>query len=201
MDVDAKTILDSLQMVFMGTFEARKGNWSGFTDVIYLDLEGDKTKSVTGPVGIISGEFDADLGLVSWLWTLAGAYSVWQEQKSHLDLFAGARLLSLDTDLKLTGTGPLQGNFNLSESENIWAGILGAKGRIALNDHWFLPYYIDVGTGDSVHTWQALGGVGYSFGWGDVVLDYRYLAYDQGSDKLPQDIAFGGGALGVVFRW
>ena len=200
-DADAEEILDDLKMVFMGSFEARKGNWSGFTDVIYLDLEGDKTKSVTVPDGDTQNLFDADLELKSWVWTLAGAYTVWQKQNSHLDLFAGARLLALDTDLQLTGAGSRQGNLKLSESENIWDVIVGAKGRHALNDRWFLPYYVDVGTGDSDLTWQASGGIGYSFGWGDVVLDYRYLEYDQGSDKPVQDLAFGGGRLGVIFRW
>jgi hypothetical protein len=40
--VDANRILDNLQFTFMGSFEARKGPWSGFTDVIYLNLSGDK---------------------------------------------------------------------------------------------------------------------------------------------------------------
>ena len=35
-DVDAEQIIDALQFTFMGSFEARKGPWSGFTDVIYL---------------------------------------------------------------------------------------------------------------------------------------------------------------------
>ena len=31
----------------------------------------------------------------------------------------------------------------------IWDGIIGAKGRLALgaNRQWFVPYYVDVGTG------------------------------------------------------
>lgn len=199
--VDAEDIIDSLQMAFLGSFEARKGNWSGFTDVMYLDLEGDNTKSVTDPSGATHELFDADLELETWVWSFAGAYSVWHEGNSHLDLFAGARLLSMETDLELKGAGPLGGKLKLSESEDLWDGIVGAKGRIALNDHWFLPYYFDIGTGDTELTWQASGGVGYSFGWGDVVLDYRYMEYDQGSDDLLQDIAFGGGRLGAIFWW
>jgi len=27
---------------------------------------------------------------------------------------------------------------------------------------WFVPYYLDVGTGESDLTWQAMGGIGYS---------------------------------------
>ena len=110
-------------------------------------------------------------------------------------------MLSVDTDLKLTGGGPLQLERKASNSVDLWDGILGAKGRIMLNDRWFLPYYADVGTGDTDLTWQLAGGVGYAFDWGDISLMYRYLSYDQGDDKLLQDIAFGGGMLGVTFRF
>ena len=199
--VDANRIIDNLQFTFMGSFEARKGPWSGYTDVIYLDLSGDKSKSVSVPTGTTRTLFDADLGLTGWVWTLGGAYSVWQQGESHLDLLAGARLLSLDTDLKLTGGGRLQRDRKLSDSVSLWDGILGAKGRIALNNRWFLPYYADVGTGDTELTWQAMAGVGYAFDWGEVSLTYRYLAYDQGGDKPLQDIGFGGPKLGVGFRF
>lgn len=199
--VDADKILDDLQMTFMVSAEVRKGAWSAFTDVIYLDLEGDKSKSVVGPSGATRDLFDADMDLKGWVWTLAGGYTVWRDRESHLDLIAGARLLSLDTDLKLTGGGPLQQDRKLSESIDLWDGIIGATGRIALNEHWFVPYYADVGTGDSDLTWQFAGGVGYAFDWGDVMLMYRYLDYDQGDDKLLQDVSFGGGMLGVNFRF
>lgn len=112
-----------------------------------------------------------------------------------------ARLFSLDVDLELTGGGPLERDHKLSESEDLWDAIIGVKGRQSLNDRWFLPYYADVGTGDTDLTWLVQGGVGYSFGWGDVTLEYRHLEYDQGSDKLLKDIAFSGGMLGAIFRF
>jgi hypothetical protein len=199
--IGADKIIDNLQFTLMGSFEARMGAWSGFTDVIYLDLGGDKSKSVSVPDGTIRIPLDADLGMKGWIWTLGGAYTVWRDQRSHLDLLAGARLLSLDLDLKLMGGGPLQLSRKLSESVDLWDGIVGAKGRIALNDRWFLPYYADVGTGDSDLTWQLFGGVGYAFDWGEVSLAYRYLVYDQGSDKPLQNIGFGGPKLGGGVRF
>ncbi len=199
--VDADTIIDSLQMAFMGSFEARKGPWSGFTDVIYLDLQGDKPKSVSVPDGTTRTLFDADLELSGWVWTLGGAYTPWRNQGSHLDLLAGARLLALDTDLELTGGGPLHRDRSFSDSTDLWDLIVGVKGRVALNDRWFVPYYVDVGTGDTDLTWQAAAGVGYGFDWGEVSLMYRHLEYDQGGDDLVEDIAFSGGKLGVTFRF
>jgi hypothetical protein len=42
-----------------------------------------------------------------------------------------------------------------------------------LNEHWYLPYYADIGTGDSDLTWQLFGGIGYMFNWGDIKLGYE----------------------------
>jgi hypothetical protein len=70
-EVDAGKIIDALQMTLMGSFEARKGPWSGITDVIYLDLAGDKPNSVSLPSGAMRELFDAELELEGWLWTLA----------------------------------------------------------------------------------------------------------------------------------
>ncbi len=57
--VDASQIIDSLKFTFMGTFEARKGRWGIFTDVVYLDVGASKSQTrdliVDGhplPVGI-----------------------------------------------------------------------------------------------------------------------------------------------------
>lgn len=199
--VDAGDILDALQMTFMASFEARKGPWLGYTDLIYLDLAGDKSRSTSLTSGATRELFDADLELTGWLWTVAGGYTAWRKEGSHLDLLAGLRLLSLETDVKLTGSGPLQRELKLSESQDLWDGIVGVKGRLAIADHWFLPYYADVGTGDTELTWQVAAGIAYAFRWGDVSLMYRYLQYDQGGDKLLQDLAFGGGMLGVTFRF
>jgi hypothetical protein len=194
-NVDASKIIDNLKMTFMGSFEARKGKWSGFTDVTYLNLSGSESKSVPIGGGMTA---DASLDLKAWVWTLGGAYTAWRKEKSYLDLLAGARILSMDTEVALTG---LPRDRQQSEDINLWDGIVGAKGSLALNDRWFLPYYLDVGTGNSDLTWQAAVGIGHAFKWGDIRLKYRHLEYDQDSDKLLQDVAFGGPQLGVGFRF
>jgi hypothetical protein len=199
--VDADKILDALQFTLMASLEARRGDWSVFTDVIYLDLSDDASKSVTLPRGRFSTVLDADLELTGWVWTLAGGYTVWRNERSYLDLLAGARLLAIDTDLKLTGTGPFEGGRKVSSSVDLWDGIVGATGRIALSDRWFVPYYGDIGAGGSDSTWQVAAGVGYAFDWGEAMLLYRHLEYDQGDDELLKDVSFGGGMLGVNFRF
>ena len=118
----------------------------------------------------------ADLGIKGWVWTTVGSYRVVDKPDYAMDLFAGARLLNLSEDLKWSLTGDLgdppiiDRTGKSSVSDNIWDGVIGVKGRATFGDEkkWFVPYYIDVGTGDSDLTWLGMLGAGYSFEWGEV---------------------------------
>jgi hypothetical protein len=221
--IDADDYLDNLDFALMFTGEARKGRWLIGTDVMYLDFSNatSTVRSVdfnpgSGPINIATTELDGGTrsSLEGWVWTLGGGYAAVQEPGVSLDVIGGFRLLTLDveTDWQLTatvtGTGPLgetltfERTGSVGESEDLWAGIVGAKGRVKLGEgNWFFNYYADIGGGSSLFTWQGAAGIGTTFGWGDVVLDYRYLYYDQSGDKLVQDMSFGGLALGANFRF
>ena len=41
----------------------------------------------------------------------------------------------------------------------------------------------------------------YEFGWGDLVIAYRHLDYDQDASGLMQDFSFGGPGIGARFRF
>jgi len=88
-------------------------------------------------------------------------------------------------------------------SLNNWDAIVGFKGRTALGDErrWFIPYYADVGTGESKVTWQAMAGIGYAFRWGDVVAAWRYVDYEMKSGKKVENLTFNGPAVAAVFHW
>ena len=64
---------------------------------------------------------------------------------------------------------------------------------------WFVPYYFDVGTGASQLTWQAIGGFGYTFHWGEVICVWRYLDYHL--SKNSASLSMNGPAIGVAFHW
>ena len=120
-----------------------------------------------------------------------------------LDLIAGARYLDLDTVvvLSLQSLGPGQ-SVTLSESVSVWDGIVGVKGRLALGERWFLPYYFDIGAGDSDFTWQASAGVSFQAAqWADIALVYRHLDWEFESDSLINDFNVSGPALGALFRF
>jgi hypothetical protein len=77
------------------------------------------------------------------------------------------------------------------------------RGRLAFgtNREWFVPYYVDVGTGNSDFTWQAIGGLGYAFKWGDVIAAWRYLDYNMKSGSRIESMNFNGPAVAVAFHW
>jgi hypothetical protein len=211
--VDADTLIDSLNFAFMGTFEAHNGRFGLISDLLYLDISGSSSQSREFTVGgrdvpaTVTG--DLDLGLKGLAWTIAGQYRVVSSPAFRMDVLAGARLL----DMKPTLTWSLSGNVgsiptpgrggSLETEAKNWDGIVGVRGRFSFGDRmqWHIPFYADVGAGDSDLTWQAATGLGYAFSWGDVIAMWRYLDYEMKSGQPVADINFNGPMIGVVFRW
>ncbi len=205
--VDPGNYLDNLRMAFMLTAEARKDNWLIYTDIVYADLGSQDTRvrQVTGPLGNLSTTItrDTETDISSTIWTLGGGYRVVHEPSWSLDLIAGFRYLTMNSDLTLSlqdARGQSLRARKVSMDQDEWDGIIGARGQILFPDtHWFMPYYADIGTGSSNWTWQALLGLGYRFDWGEATFAWRALGYE--FDEGGVDITFNGPALGVGFRW
>jgi hypothetical protein len=207
--------LENLDFAVMINAEARKARWSVFTDVIYLDFskETSKVKSIDFGGNVVSSSIDVgtESSLKGAAWTLAGGYSVLQGDLGRLEILAGFRYFGLkaSTDWQLTATvtgpGPgrvFQRSGSISQSEDLWDGVIGLRGRLNLGgSKFYVPYYLDVGTGSSEVTWEGVVGLGYGFKWVDIVLAYRHLYYDMDDDNLVQDMRFSGPALGLTFRF
>jgi hypothetical protein len=211
-EVTASDILNALNFTFMGAFAAQKGDWGLATDVNYLDLSSStkKTRDLTvGGENLAVATGKAELGVTGWLWTTVGTYRVVDHPDYTMDLVAGARMLNLNTDLKWSLTGNLGDPPVISSSgkskvsDTLWDGVVGIRGRAAFGAEkkWFVPYYVDIGTGDSDVTWLGMLGAGYSFGWGDVVGVWRYLDYNMPSKDAIQNLNFNGPAIGVTFHF
>jgi len=205
-DIPFHDLLDHLKMGFMGAFDAHNGRWGMFTDVLYMDLGGGNTQvrnfSIDNTPATTST--DRSLDLKAWVWTAAGEYRVVSEPKWTVDLLAGARMLYLKAKIDYTITAPLgrtQGNTQASGT--LWDGIVGVKGRYAFGDNreWFVPFYLDVGTGETKLTWQGSAGIGYSFRWGDVFATWRYLDWNGKSGKTVENLTLNGPMLGAEFHW
>jgi hypothetical protein len=215
-EIDTSNIIDDLNMALAFTGEVRKGRWSVLTDVIYLDISGEasKVKSIDATDRIpVSSTFDAgtETSLKSALWALAGSYGALQGEAGSLELLAGFRYLGLKTttDWNLTATVTETGGSqvfprsgSVTEKEDLWDGIIGLRGRLNLGgSKFYVPYYLDIGTGSSEVTWQGMVGLGYGFKWIDILVEYRYLYYDMDDDKLAQDMSLGGPAIGLKFKF
>jgi len=206
-DLSFDNLVKNLNMAYMGGIGASRGKWSLFADTIYLDVSDDDsfTESIplVGPLEL-DVDIDADFTMKSWITTLGGTYNVVDSEKASVNLVGGARYLWIDVDLKLDLSTFVMGQEvkrkeKESQSGHVWDGIVGVRGKIHLNDKWYMPYYADVGTGQSDLTWQALAGLGYRFQWGDVLLAYRYLDYEFKSDRDLADLNISGPALGAKF--
>ena len=198
--LDVSDLLDSLNFVFMGNFVAHKNKLSYAADLIYMDVSNSKSTNITiGPGEGVPVGVHAGLGLKTWVVTGHVGYDVMQKDKSRMAVLGGVRYLDLSADLNYTIGA--QTTTSLSGSEDFWDVIVGIKGGIMLNEKWYIPYYADIGTGQSNLTWQLYTGIGYKFSWGDIKLAYRYLEYDQDDDKLLQDLKLYGPQIGIGFRF
>ena len=207
-EVGPNDYLQNLKFGAMVTGEVRKGDWSVFTDIIYIDFgdQRSRVRNITGPEGRPLSTLDrnASTSLSATVWTLAGARTLVHNPRGNLDLLAGFRYVGIDTELKLNIRGS-EGVVDIARRSSRdlteWDGIVGVRGQIRLGDgRWYMPYYLDIGTGSSNWTWQALLGVGYTFDWGDVNLSIRNLSYDF-NGKNDMDLRMTGPALGATFRW
>jgi hypothetical protein len=212
-NVTADTIIDNLKFTFMGSFDAHNGRWGVFTDVLYLDVGGTKSQTrdfSIGNIGIPADTTaDLSLDLKGLVWTVAGEYRIAADPDLTMDVLAGARLFDVKQKLgwAISGSlGPIAApgrSGTVEVGDSVWDAIVGVKGRYSFGEarKWSVPFYADVGTGQSELTWQGAAGIGYSFGWGEVSVLYRYLDYRFKSGSKVQDINFNGPQIGATFRW
>ena len=74
-----------------------------------------------------------------------------------------------------------------------------AAGEFRAENRWFVPYYLDVGMGESDYTWQTMAGIGYSWQWIDTLAAWRYLDYDLGVGRPLSSLSLNGPLVSVVF--
>lgn len=206
---------NQLNGVFLLNAAARKGDWSLAADFIHLGYTTDskitKIHGSDGDVALVPRTVDlgtrTEIGAT--LAQLALGRALTRTETGFTTAFAGVRYVHLDgrvhwdlsqditgTDFTFARSGVIDGNATYVD------GIVGLNGRHALGEgKYFLAYYVDVGAGQSDLTWQANLGGGYAFTWGDLLLSYRYLHYDESSDEFLQALQVDGPLIGVSFHF
>ena len=212
-EIDIENILENLEFTLMGSFDVRKGAFGVFTDIIYMDVGDSGSSSMDGSIGPgqtpTNVTADVDFEMTSWIWNLLAYYRVLGMNGASLDIAAGTRYLDVEQKVKWDMTANVddvpvaERTADVSEGVSNWDVIFAVRGRIGLGAKkaLFLPYYLDVGVGDSDLTWQGVAGLGYAFGWGEIVAAWRYLYYDMPSGSAIGEISFSGPEAGVTFRW
>ena len=196
----SSNFIDKIDMIFMGSYEVRKEKWSFLVDGIYFKMSDSEEGSVSLPPVLnkdpikVATEQELELVLVS----LYAGYNTVKTENITLDIIAGTRYFYLGTDIKFAINDR---DIGLSPSVDFYDALIGIKGDVNLSENWYVPYLFDIGAGHSDLTWQAEASLGYRFNWGDVLLTYRYIHYDQDGSGLIKDIDIYGPKLGLVFHF
>ena len=186
-DLDFDDIISDVNFALMGAAGASKGKWSLGVDLIYVNVDDSDD---------IAPGVSANVELTNWVITPLVGYRIADTGKSRLDIVGGARYLYLEAELRIDALGA-----RVDDSGSNWDAVVGARGSIDFADKWYLLGYLDIGTGESDLTWQALGGVGYRFKHFDLVAAYRYLSWEFDDDQALEEQQLHGPALGIRFAF
>jgi hypothetical protein len=202
--------LKHLEAALFFNAEARKGKWGLSFDLVYCDFN--KTSSQVTSIALPHLGVDVPINtgtstdLTGSMLSLTGSYALRRSPNAKIDLVAGVRYTHIGTTLDwsfATSVPGLSGRAGSAGTDvDLWDGVVGIRARSTLgNSAWFVPLYLDAGTGTSTFTWQGLIGVGYAFRWGDLLLVYRHLQFEESSTEGVQRLSFSGPALGATFRF
>ena len=212
-DIELDDILSSVEFAFMGSLEARKGRWGVYSDFMYSSIGDSDSNYHQGTVGPRDLPTDirvsVDVDVDTYFVTAAGYYRAMDSGRKTLDVLFGARYIDVDQTLEWEISGDIsdqeipgrrgKAKVNVGNLD----AVLGLRGRIPLGEssRWLIPYYLDVGTGESDFTWQASTGIAYEMGTWAMALSWRYLSYDLDSGSAIADLAFNGPAVVFEFAW
>lgn len=190
--VDPSQVLDSLDLALMGSFEVRYDKYLFFTDITYLDMS--NTKSVN----ILNTSREVELGFEGWQSSYYGGYAAVGSDELTLDIIAGLRYFSMEFEVEVDREN-IVNQRRRTFYEGLLDGIIGLKGQYNITEQWFIPYHVDVGTGNSDLTYQLIGGIGYGGGWGDVELTYRHLGWHLRDDSILNTFSLSG--FSIVYSY
>lgn len=189
-------ILDRFDAGFMGIGEARRGRFSVAGDVFWVRLVEDGG-SAPGPI-----PSRVTVTTESSMWTGVAGYALMHGETATLDAFAGARLWSVDNQLRFE-SGPLEGA--AARDDATWVDpLVGLKGLARLGANYFVRGWVVVGgfgaASDSM--WDVMAAVGYrASDTFSVAAGYRMLGVDYRDDGFAYDIEQSGPMLGVTLEF
>lgn len=194
-DVGFDDLLEQLDFAAMGVVEISNGQWGFLTDLFYAELSADNSL----------GRIDFNAELEQFMGNFLIARNVISDSDTRFDLYAGARIMAIDTTLDITRTG-LFGirRFTGSASETWVDPVIGFRAQQDLPNQFFVRAVADIG-GFGVSsdiTWQALLGVGYHINESSsILLGYRSIGTDYDNGNFGYDVTSHGLLLGFEYKF
>ena len=204
-DASFGDILDATDSLIglAGYFDARKGKWGIFTDVMFIKMGVDGIVQDDGLIDLTNSLTLVEVGGLYRLVDSGGASG----RESSLDFVYGVRstAIELSTDLKPI-EGVSEGRELIKNKQNWVDPFLGFRGEAALARRISL-----VGSGDmggfgvgSDFTWKAFGAVNIHVAeWFGILAGYRALGqdYQNNDDEFRWDMVMHGPIVGFGFTF
>jgi hypothetical protein len=201
--------LSKINSAAMFSFGLRQGDVEVIGDYIYTNFSSSATfnSTLSGPVGKLKIPLTvtSNARLASSIWELAAGLSIAHSHSADANFFVGWRQFPSTTTLSYTATVGKRGLLSRAGTVKVSPltndVIFGFNGRIFAGDHWYVPYYGDIGVGATQQSWQAYGGVGYAFNHGQsFIATYRTLNYYGFAGDAPiRKLSLYGPLLGYTF--
>jgi len=197
-EVDFDEVLETLDIAFLGAFEARKGKLSLIGDLQFFDVSAETERA---PGSFTGAEIDSQLLIFS----AYAAYALVDSDDLRFDVGGGLRYNDTSVEAQLLQEGETaSASF---EDDSGWTDLLlAARVYRQFNDKWYGIGYGDIGgfgIGDSSElTWQLSAGAGYEFNdkW-SMFGGYRYYSVEHGDELVTATIEVSGPFLSVQVKF
>jgi hypothetical protein len=199
-DFNSSNVLSNLKSGGMIAAEAHYGRWGVMGDLVSATLQHLSSIPVYGGAATVADK----ITLQQTVLTGAVTYTFANTKNAYVDGLLGFRAIDVTATLSgnLVGTPDKE---TISKTTSTVDPIIGAKGRYRLADSsWYIPFYGDIGNGGGTTnvTWQAMAGIGKSFGkLVDASLTYRALYYDMKDGGVLQKTTMQGLQVAVTFKF
>lgn len=195
-DVSFNDIFQHLDLAGMVFAEVRYQRFAAYTDLVYTSISADADT----PFGILFDDIDAENEI--FIGTFGGSYRVVETENASFALLAGARVWSVDTEVRLDGALLPDQKFQNDES---WADpMIGMHGHYRFDNGIFVTTFSHVGGfGVGSHlTWDTFGALGYQFNESiSAVAGYRHLEVDYDRNGFVFDVELSGPVIGMTMRF
>ncbi|QFU77290.1 hypothetical protein EY643_17395 [Halioglobus maricola] len=193
-------ILENMEAVFTVHFEARKGDWTIFSEYQYVDLDPDVAASI-GPVNV-----NADISFKETMFELGGAWAMLDSDGTRWELIGGGRYSDQEMNTKINIDGPLPPELpaaKLKGGDDWWHAFGGMRVFHDINDRWTFIGRADYGYGGTDNSaWNASFMFDYRFkDWGSAFIGARFLDYDYNDDAYGFEATKSGPLAGLTIYW